>query len=379
MIVEIERDGKKFLTGIHFNQTRNGLVVNSVRGLFNKSNAEWLNWVTQGKLLWVDKGKIQALIGKQRTNLADVTYLDLDSVTKVVNNFENPTPGGRKSSLLSSDFGISAWNDTVSGQSTVGMALGHQQSERCMSSVQRLDASREANVREISARFNAELERQIAGTLPLGHVYQLGRPSEPLLSAGFPDLPIELSASHLAGKARDVNHPFALGDVRGLVDALQHPIAVFLYGDRSKSQNVIVEIERDGKKFLTGIHFNQTRNGLEVNSVRGLFNKDNAEWLNWVTQGKLLWVDKGKIQALIGKQQINLADVTYLDLDSVAKVVNLFENPTLGGGKSLGFLRQGDQAVEEGVDEREGVDEGRSDDEEETETIEEVRPRGRGR
>ena len=58
---------------------------------------------------------------------------------------------------------------------------------------------------------------------------------------------------------------------------------------------------------------------------------------------------KEKIQALIGKQRTNLADVTYLDLDSVAKVVNHFEHPTFGGRKSLGLLRQGDKSVEDAV------------------------------
>ena len=37
-----------------------------------------------------DKEKIQALIGKQRTNLAEVNYLNLDDVAKKVKDFENP-------------------------------------------------------------------------------------------------------------------------------------------------------------------------------------------------------------------------------------------------------------------------------------------------
>ena len=111
------------------------------------------------------------------------------------------------------------------------------------------------------------------------------------------------------------------------MNALQHPIAVFAYGDKSKAQNVIVEIERDGKNFLVGLQFNSYYRGVRVNDIRGLFNKDTAEWLNWVSQGKLLWVDKKKIQGLIDKQRINLAEVEYLDLNSVAKVIKNFRNP----------------------------------------------------
>ena len=68
---------------------------------------------------------------------------------------------------------------------------------------------------------------------------------------------------------------------------------------------------------------------LEINSVRNVFPKDNAEWLNWISQNKLLYADKEKIQALIDKQQTNLADVNYLNLDDVAKKVKDFENPKL--------------------------------------------------
>ncbi len=53
-------------------------------------NAEWLNWISHGKTEWLDKEKIQTLIAQQRTNLADVEYLDLDSVAKVVKNFQIP-------------------------------------------------------------------------------------------------------------------------------------------------------------------------------------------------------------------------------------------------------------------------------------------------
>ena len=39
----------------------------------------------------ITKEKIQKLIDQQRTNLDDVTYLDLDSISNIVDNFENPS------------------------------------------------------------------------------------------------------------------------------------------------------------------------------------------------------------------------------------------------------------------------------------------------
>ena len=185
------------------------------------------------------------------------------------------------------------------------------------------------DIAEVNRRFNEQLEQQINGTLPEGHIYQLGMPSDILLSTGIPNLPVELSSTRLAEKAGQRNHEFTISDVAGLPEAMQNPIAVFSYGNKGKAQNIIVEIERDGKNFVVGLHLNQRRQGIEVNSIRGIFPKENAEWLNWVTQGKLLYADKEKIQTLIDKQQTNLADVEYLDLDSVANLLNSFENPKL--------------------------------------------------
>ena len=187
---------------------------------------------------------------------------------------------------------------------------------------------------DINDRFNEELQQQIDGTLPKGHVYSLGMPNDILRSAGFPNVPIELSASHLEKKSIAAQHPFELKEIKSLVKALQDPMAVFAYGDKEKSQNVIVEIQHEGKNFVVGIHFNRKRGSAEISSIRGLYPKDNAEWLNWISQGKLLYVNKEKIQILIDQQRRNLTDVEYLDLNYVAKVIKNFDNPTLSEEKN---------------------------------------------
>ena len=186
----------------------------------------------------------------------------------------------------------------------------------------------------VNRRFNEELERQMNGTLDKGHIYQLGVPSSILISTGIPGLPIQMSASRLEEKATRYGHDFSLDEIKDLVNALQHPLAVFEYGDKKKAQNIIVEIQKDGKNFVVGLSIRPTVNGrvLEINSIRNVFPKNNAEWLNWISQGKSIYLDKEKIQALIAQQRTILADVDYLDLDSVAKIVENFENPSVGGG-----------------------------------------------
>ena len=211
------------------------------------------------------------------------------------------------------------------------------------------ERTRAMAVKKANDRFNEELEMQVKGELEEGHVYKLGMPSEILLSTGVPNLPIELSAKQLSKKAANRGHRFDVKDIANLPQAIQAPIAVFEYGNKDKAQNLIVEIERDGKKFVVGIHFNQNRRGIVVNDIRGLFNKDSHEWLNWISQGKLLYADKEKIQALIDKQRTNLAEVNYLNLDDVAKKVKDFENPKLFDGKISEVDKKGSDSIERSV------------------------------
>ena len=191
------------------------------------------------------------------------------------------------------------------------------------------EAKAEGSVAALNTRFNNELQQQIDGNLPINHIYQMGNPGKILLSTGVPDLPIQMNAKRLQDKATLFDHNFELYEVKDLVKALQNPLAVFSYGDKTKAQNIIVPLQKNGKNFIVGLSLNPTVGGkaLEINSIRNVFPKDNSEWLNWISQGKALYLDKEKIQTLIAQQRTNLADVEYLDLDSAAKVVENFENP----------------------------------------------------
>lgn len=189
----------------------------------------------------------------------------------------------------------------------------------------------EDDVESINEQFNKELQMQIDGTLPQGHIYDMGMPSDILLSTGIANVPIQLNSTRLESKSSQFGHDFALSEIKDLVKAINDPVAIFAYGDKEKAQNIIVEIQKEGNNFVVGLSIRPSVNGrvLEVNSIRNVFPKKNAEWLNWINQGKLLYVDKEKIQNLINQQRTILADVEYLDLDSAAKVVENFENPKL--------------------------------------------------
>jgi len=193
---------------------------------------------------------------------------------------------------------------------------------------------RKQSIEEVNRKFNNDLDRQIAGTLPKGYIHQLGTPGDILLSTGVPNLPIELSARQLKEKADTAHHPFDINDVRDLPKMLQKPIGVFSYGDKNKAQNIIVEVQKDGKNFIVGLSLNFQHDGLIVNSIRGLYPKDLHEWLTWIQDEKSLYLDKEKIQKLIDQQRRNLADVEYLNLDSINNIIQNFENPSLSAKKN---------------------------------------------
>ncbi len=191
-----------------------------------------------------------------------------------------------------------------------------------------------SDVAENTRTFNEQLQNQIDGTLPSGHVYQLGMPSAVLRSTGIPDLPIELASSRLAEKAKQQNHPFDISEIKNLPQALQNPVAVFRYGDANKAQNIIVDIQQGNKNFLVGLFLDENHRGISVNDIRGLFPKDTEKWLQWIQDGKALYLDKERIQTMIAQQRTNLAEVSYLDLDSINNIVENFENASQDSRKS---------------------------------------------
>jgi hypothetical protein len=132
------------------------------------------------------------------------------------------------------------------------------------------------NIEEVNRKFNDDLDRQISGTLPKGYIHQLGTPGDILLSTGVPNLPIELSSTRLEEKSKQENHPFNIADLRDLPKALQNPVAIFAYGDPTKAQNIIVEIQSGGNNYLVGLLFPSDENKLTVNFIKGLFPKNTS-------------------------------------------------------------------------------------------------------
>ena len=209
----------------------------------------------------------------------------------------------------------------------------------------------EQPVEEINNRFNEELEKYQNNELPKGHRFELGMPSAELQSAGFPTLPISMRSSLLAKKAGAERHPFAPTDLRDLVNAIQKPIAIFNYS-KNNMRNLIVDVSRGGKHFLVGVTLNYKADNIEINSVSGLFPKENHEWIKWIQDGKVLRIDqKEKVQDLINSLRTNPAESERigLNLDDVAKKVKDFENPKLFDGKISEVDKKGSDSIDRSV------------------------------
>ena len=180
--------------------------------------------------------------------------------------------------------------------------------------------------------FDNSLQRQIDGTLPEGYVHKLGLPGEILRSVGVPNLPIELAASRLAQKAE--NHGYDLSELKGLVEAINDPVAVFQRGKQDNiGRDIIVEIEHNGKNLVVGMYLNPVVDGqhLEINSIRTVYPKDTDEWVRWIKYGRAWYLDKERIKAIIAEQRMTFADVSSDDLNDIANIIDSFENSNTSG------------------------------------------------
>ena len=329
ILVDLEKDGKNFIVSLEARRkaTRGGEIeIEDVVTLYPKEEKGIIYWINRGLGKVYDKEKALQWLRTCETHNRHSANEELRDAAKIIENFENPKGSEKK----------------------IGDGLRYSETKE------------ERQLREVNDRFNSELEKQSRGELAEGHIYKMGKPGDVLLGTGVPDVPIQMNAARLLFKATQAGHDFELNEVKDLVYLLQEPVAVFSYGDPKKAQNVILEINQHGKNFVVGMSLKPTVKGkvLEINSVRTVYPKDNHEWLKWIQDGNLLYVDKERIQPILAQQRMTFADVAKigLDLGSVAKIIENFENPKGSEGKIR--FRDGDE-VDGGVskDALDGFDE----------------------
>ena len=205
---------------------------------------------------------------------------------------------------------------------------------------EKLESVRFSRIKPVNDKFNEELQQQIDGTLPMGHTYQLGMPSEILRSAGIANLPIELQASRLSDKSMQENHPFDLSEAMDLPRAIQEPLAVFRSATHIGDHVILTSLKHDGRNFVAAIRVNKIGKKIEVNSIRSLHYRNGLNIVGWINEGLAdyikpsfadEWLEPLK-KELRPKPQYNSADVRA-QLESAAKIVRDFQNPKLSDEK----------------------------------------------
>ena len=194
---------------------------------------------------------------------------------------------------------------------------------------------RRADIDAASCQFDADLDRQINGTLPAGHIYKLGHPNGILLSAGLPDLSIEMAASRLSGKSAQENHPFELSALKGLVCAIHEPLGVFRSATRVGAFTVLTEIRHVGENFIAAIEANYSKGSIRVNDIRSLYPKKTSSVFGWINDGLLEYADKTRLPDWISQQRSNSAEVGNQARQAVAAVKAFENNPVPDSANSM--------------------------------------------
>lgn len=312
ILTELKKDGDNFIVAIKAvkRKKKGGIVleINEISTLYPKAARGIVNWINTGKAKNVDKKKTLHWLEALQNHLGtELTNEELSVATNIIQNFENPT-------FQSGE--ISSSNDDI----------------------------RFRNIEEVNQRFNQELEQQIAGTLPKGHIYRLGRPGEALRSAGILDMDIEMPASRLqlkSSKDYRSDHPFDLSEVENLPQALQNPIAVFESETDPRRTVVLTELKNKNENFLAVLDVIRDNKRNEINSVISLYPKNSSvrvgKWFDSRNQKEigrdlLKWVDKEKALKWLSSHSSNV-NAARLSSKRIANIIQSFKNPTILEGE----------------------------------------------
>lgn len=261
------------------------------------------------------KAKVATMFHKLRSILTEFWNMSRQLFAGKVEGIER---------LKGEDFADMALNDLLRGFDPRGERTEQNEDIRWQKGREDVEA--------VNSRFNEELQKQIDGTLPQGHVYDMGVPNDILLDAGIPNLPIELAASRLVDKSMQDNHPFDISEVRDLPRSIHNPLAVFRSATHPGSYVILTELKHGNRSFVVAMRVNNNRKKMMVNDIRSVHYRTGLNIVNWINEelGEYYredfennWLEPLK-KELRSKPQYNSAEVrTKLNL--AAKIRNCFD------------------------------------------------------
>ena len=282
-------DNRKITVAIKIGRDGQDLSVNEVASVHGKEIDRFLGEMGNAKegglskaLKYVNKEKALEWLGIAPPWGAAQANQEHNSIAKVIQEFENPKLPGENNNLRYRED--------------------------------------EEELARINERFNDGLNN------PEGKTFNLGNPSNIVLSAGLPNKPYKLHGDKIIHKAK--KHGYRPQDISNLPKALANPIAVFK--GENDIFNILTELEINGRKVLVGVETAKD-NEINFNFIATVFGKREYSIVKWINQKKGTYYNKEEALNYL-RSSAPIADATYnSELDSATKVIQEFENPKLPG------------------------------------------------
>lgn len=157
-------------------------------------------------------------------------------------------------------------------------------------------------------------------------VFNLGRPSNKVLSAGVADRPLKLYGNKLLKKMR--KHGFDVNDIKGLPKAVRNPIAVFKNLEAEGEYSILTALKTKQGNILVAVGFG-TGTDADVSIVRTIFGKAPGSVVRWINEGKLRYVDKNKARRYLHLVAPIATASNGVELYSATKIINNFHNANI--------------------------------------------------
>lgn len=177
-------------------------------------------------------------------------------------------------------------------------------------------------IRDIDSEYKRMLDNY-SSTTSSSIIFNLGRPSSKVRSAGVVDNPIRLYGSKVMKKMK--KHGFGKEELYGLTKAVRNPIAVFKNNDRPSNFSILTTLKTKNGNFLVAV---ETGSGTDskFNIVTTLFGKGKGNVVDWINKGKLRYVDKKKALNYLRLAAPIAAATNNRELISATNIVRRFRN-----------------------------------------------------
>ena len=187
---------------------------------------------------------------------------------------------------------------------------------------------------DIDRAFESQLSR--ADNSNVGDlVFNLGRPSKKLLSAGIEDKQVKLYGAKLPKKM--AKHGYTLADLRGLSKAFRNPIAVFRTLNNNSSA-VLTTLRTSQGNMLVTLNVGKGQDS-DFNIVSSVYGKSNDSIVKWINEGKLKYVDKKKALNYLRSTALIAVTADSQGLFTAANIVRNYKNSKFFGKNLSGVVK----------------------------------------